>query len=625
MAHGQCEDGRIFPPPGLSYNTRMSVDGDVLVVRAIYVCPEAPIFAPLGFMRTPGMTGLQAASFDEAWLEPLVRKPGGFNRMPMAFSAFGGDCNLNGIPDVKDISSGLLTDCNDNQVPDECELGNFGICPSLTDCNENGIPDECDLGSGSSLDDDGNGVPDECDGCPFPPTVFHVYRYNALTENWDFEHEIRELGLTGSWGRSVSVSGDRIAIGAESDPNGTVCNAGAVYVYTFDPKTSTWPRETILRSSVGESTMRFGRDVDMQGDRLLVGAPGLFNTGAAFVFDFNASNQTWEEKAILTASDAEPSGSSLGLSYGAISLDGDWAIVGEFLDQGSCNGLDGGCTVGAAYIFGRNPATGQWSQRQKLAPLDDSFSQIYGASVEIRGDLAVVHSGGPEDYTVEQTRQVIYIYRNTGSAWTLESINDVTIPETNLVWIGTGRRILINGDEIDFGQFWDIIPTLGIQGFFASVQRFRSDATTGDWNLVEKMLPSDQPIDGSVRMIFGSSIFLHDTQLVVAGDSDFSEGGPYLFELAGRELIDFDEDFMHDPCEILLGLEEDVDGDGLPDSAERALGDIDLSGVVDVFDLLAVLAQWGACVDPCHADVNGDEVVDVNDLLILLAAWGPVF
>ena len=44
-------------------------------------------------------------------------------------------------------------------------------------------------------------------------------------------------------------------------------------------------------------------------------------------------------------------------------------------------------------------------------------------------------------------------------------------------------------------------------------------------------------------------------------------------------------------------------------------------GVVDVVDLLALLADWGLPNSAC--DLNGDNTVDVVDLLALLAAWGP--
>ena len=53
---------------------------------------------------------------------------------------------------------------------------------------------------------------------------------------------------------------------------------------------------------------------------------------------------------------------------------------------------------------------------------------------------------------------------------------------------------------------------------------------------------------------------------------------------------------------------------------EEIPGDVDGDGVVDVVDLLAVLAAWGPCED-CPEDLNGDGVVDVLDLLIVLANW----
>ena len=38
--------------------------------------------------------------------------------------------------------------------------------------------------------------------------------------------------------------------------------------------------------------------------------------------------------------------------------------------------------------------------------------------------------------------------------------------------------------------------------------------------------------------------------------------------------------------------------------------------------LLALLGSWGICNAPCPADSNLDGLVNVSDLLILLANWG---
>jgi hypothetical protein len=49
--------------------------------------------------------------------------------------------------------------------------------------------------------------------------------------------------------------------------------------------------------------------------------------------------------------------------------------------------------------------------------------------------------------------------------------------------------------------------------------------------------------------------------------------------------------------------------------------DINSDGVVNVLDLLAVLAAWGAAGGP--EDINNDGTVNVLDLLLVLGAWGP--
>jgi hypothetical protein len=50
-------------------------------------------------------------------------------------------------------------------------------------------------------------------------------------------------------------------------------------------------------------------------------------------------------------------------------------------------------------------------------------------------------------------------------------------------------------------------------------------------------------------------------------------------------------------------------------------GDVNGDGVVNVTDLLAVIAQWGPCSGKCNADLDGDGHVGVTDLLIVLENW----
>lgn len=52
----------------------------------------------------------------------------------------------------------------------------------------------------------------------------------------------------------------------------------------------------------------------------------------------------------------------------------------------------------------------------------------------------------------------------------------------------------------------------------------------------------------------------------------------------------------------------------------------DLNGdqKVDIFDLLALLSNWGPCPGDteCIADLNGDGIVNMFGLLFVLSFWG---
>jgi hypothetical protein len=58
---------------------------------------------------------------------------------------------------------------------------------------------------------------------------------------------------------------------------------------------------------------------------------------------------------------------------------------------------------------------------------------------------------------------------------------------------------------------------------------------------------------------------------------------------------------------------------------QQVPGDTNGDGVVNIIDLLTVLASWGPCSAPpaaCPGDVDGDLAVSFADLLIVLSNWG---
>jgi len=94
--------------------------------------------------------------------------------------------------------------------------------------------------------------------------------------------------------------------------------------------------------------------------------------------------------------------------------------------------------------------------------------------------------------------------------------------------------------------------------------------------------------------------------------------GNYLYYSSVED--DCNDNQVADGCDIDAGTSQDVNGNGVPDECE-CVADVSGDGMVNVTDLLALLAAWGTSGGV--EDLNGDGVVNVTDLLILLGAWGP--
>lgn len=137
------------------------------------------------------------------------------------------DCNSNGIDDIIDICTGFSLDCNNNDIPDECEPdcdGN-GIpdeCdiiddPANNDCNGNGLLDICEINDNPNLDLDGDGVLDICQAAG--DVIITEIMYNPPTAEFQSEWvEIMNVSAA-----PVDISG--WAVGdledGQSDPIGT--------------------------------------------------------------------------------------------------------------------------------------------------------------------------------------------------------------------------------------------------------------------------------------------------------------------------------------------------------------------------------------------------------------------
>ena len=85
---------------------------------------------------------------------------------------------------------------------------------------------------------------------------------------------------------------------------------------------------------------------------------------------------------------------------------------------------------------------------------------------------------------------------------------------------------------------------------------------------------------------------------------------------------DCNENGIADAIDIANGA-ADGDFDGVPDSCEYAVGDLNRNGVIDPLDLQILLGWWGT-TNPAFGDLNLDGQVGGADLGTLLGRFGLV-
>jgi hypothetical protein len=203
------------------------------------------------------------------------------------------------------------------------------------------------------------------------------------------------------FGWSVAVFNNRIVVGSPyDDDDGGGFDSGSVYVFEFDTSSSSWEEKVKLTASdagADDGSDGFGISVAVSGDVIVVGAP---YKGHAYIFEWNASTSTWNETANLVASDAK-SGDLFGQS---VAISKDSVIVGALFGDG----ID--IITGAAYFFAKDETSATWEEQAKLFASDGLFGDWFGNSVAISEDFAVVGSS-MSDYSDEVLDSgAVYMY-----------------------------------------------------------------------------------------------------------------------------------------------------------------------------------------------------------------------
>lgn len=289
------------------------------------------------------------------------------------------------------------------------------------------------------------------------------------------------------FGRSVSISGETILVGADGEPSATrgvnndtgdqsARNAGAAYIFVRSG--STWNAPVYLKASNTEEFYGpdyFGQAVAISGETVVVGAwgedsaatgvngnqssTGAQESGAAYVFVRDGT--TWTQQAYLKASNTNAN-DRFGRS---VAISGETIVIGAPDEDSGSTGVNGNgnsnslLESGAAYVFIRNGTN--WSEEAYLKASNTGPGDRFGWSVGVSGNTIVVGAWGDDSSATgvngNQTDDPLindagaaYIFVRSGGSWSQQAYLKASNTGSS---DNFGNAVAISGETVVVGAF----------------------------------------------------------------------------------------------------------------------------------------------------------------------------
>ncbi|MCH8825200.1 MAG: hypothetical protein IH984_17025 [Planctomycetes bacterium] len=444
----------------------------------------------------------------------------------------------------------------------------------------------------------------------------------------------------------------------------------------FSFNTASWGQCEIEKLTAHDGVWgdMFGYSVCISGEFAIVGAyahDGVGNnSGAAYIYRFDAISGSWIGQEKLTASDAQSGefGDLFGL---AVSINGDVAVISAVADNDACPGDPKFCNSGSAYIFRFDPKLSQWVEEDKLIASDGEIEDQFGTAVSINGDVVIVGVPFADDIGNHSGKSYIFRKDPKSNEWVEEAIL-FAFDVTSVLGFGKGVAVRGNLAIITSTTFDD-----DLEIYYGTAFVFRYNTITGIWNEEAKLTTSDAANgDG-----FGPVSISDDLAVIgVSGDDDAANnaGSAYVFKYDAKTKLwsEVDKIYASDPEPndrfggsvsisgdlIVVGVRLDDDTcpkdpgcdsgaaylfqydpktDSWIEKAKLTASDpgdgdefgrsVSISGNFAIVgshldDEIALAAgaaytfDLSACL--CPADLDGDSAVNTRDLLALFAQWG---
>ena len=298
------------------------------------------------------------------------------------------------------------------------------------------------------------------------------------------------VGVSGDTVVVGSNREDSSTLGVNTTPNESSTTAGAAYVFTRSG--TTWSQQAYIKPAAVGTTQAndgFGRSVSVSGNTMVVGAfaedssttgvngapnETALDAGAAYVFV--RSGSAWTQQAYLkpAAVGTTQALDEFGLS---VAVSGDTVVVGARFEDSSSTGVnstpnDSTGAAGAAYVFTRSGTT--WSQQAYLKPAAVGTTQLadyFGWSVAIAGETIVVGAYGENSYSLGvnstpnedgNTPGAAYVFNRSGTIWSQQAYLKPMATGTTQEGDYFGWSVAVSGETVLVGAQGEASSTTGV-------------------------------------------------------------------------------------------------------------------------------------------------------------------
>ncbi len=329
---------------------------------------------------------------------------------------------------------------------------------------------------------------------PGTPQGGAAYVFVRSAQTWNMQAKL--VGADTAWahrfGWDVAVDGDLVVVGAPERNAGNLFFTGTAYVFARNG--TQWAQQDQLFAPTAVEFSHFGHSVAISGGSLIVGAPNGGGVGSAHVFVQMGADWIWQSTLPAPGGEADDKfGSSVAIS-------GNTAAVGARLDD-----TDTFADIGSVSTYVRSGST--WTWQAKLTPGDGSNFHEFGHDIALSGNTLVAGSHYFSSPSQSTKRGAAYIYVSGGSTWTLQGrVQPADVDGGDEF----GTSVAISGESLLAGApFDDTIAgnSAGTAGVFVR--------NSGVWTQQAQLSAGN----GAAEHRFGLSVSLSGTTALVGAPS----------------------------------------------------------------------------------------------------------